>query len=223
MKLPQNEFLKSFEIIIQTGAILAVVALYWRKFLNIELIKRLIVAFIPTGAIGFVLYKLIKSAFIGNTSLTLWVLGVGGLLLIIFERTRRGKTLYTSSLEMMDYKTCFLIGVAQSVAVVPGVSRAAATIVGGMLLGVERKTIVEFSFLLAVPTMIAATAFDIIKNPSVLAGGQIDLLVVGFGVSFVVALVSIKWLLAYIKGHTFTAFGIYRMAVAIIFGLGAVL
>lgn len=219
MRLEQSNFLKSFEIIIQTGAILAVVALYWRKFMDLELLKRLVVAFVPTGIVGFVLYKLIKSFFIGNTILILCVLGVGGVLLIVFERYIAGRELKKESLDMIDYRTSFLIGLAQSLAVVPGVSRAAATIVGGMLLGVSRATIVEFSFLLAVPTMVAATGFDILKNPGVLVGADLTYLSVGLAVSFVTALGSIKWLLGYIRHHTFTGFGIYRVLISLVFGL----
>jgi undecaprenyl-diphosphatase len=220
LKLAQTEFLKSFEIIIQSGAILAVLVLYWRKFLNIELIKRLIVAFIPTGVIGYVLYKIIKEYFIGNTSLILWVLGIGGLVLIIFEKFYgRGQGPSTTSLETMNYKTAFAVGVFQAFAVVPGVSRAAATIIGGMLWGVSRTTIVEFSFLLAVPTLMAATALDIIKNPEVLTGGNFGLLSVGFIAAFVTAALSIKLFLGYIRRHTFTSFGVYRIVAAIVFAL----
>jgi undecaprenyl-diphosphatase len=217
LHLVDTDFLKSFEIIIQTGAILAVVVLYWRKFLNIELLKRLVVAFIPTGIIGFILYKIIKSYFIGNTALILIVLGLGGLLLILFEQFYGKKDLPIKSLEELDYKTCFWIGVAQSVAVVPGVSRAAATIVGGMMMGVSRGTIVQFSFLLAVPTMVAATGLDIIKSPHLLAGGQVGLLAAGFIAAFITATIAIRFLLDYIRRHTFTPFGIYRVAVALLF------
>ncbi len=217
LKLAQTEFLKSFEIIIQSGAILAVVVLYWRKFLNIELIKRLIVAFIPAGGIGYVLYHFIKAYLIGNTALTLWVLGIGGLAMIFFEKFYAENKAFTiTEITQLDYKTCFKIGLCQAISVVPGVSRAAATILGGMVFGVSRPVIVEFSFLLAVPTLIAATALDIIKNPEVLSGGHMGLLITGFVISFVMAIVSIKFLLNYIRTHTFIAFGWYRIVVALV-------
>ncbi|MEK7623921.1 MAG: undecaprenyl-diphosphate phosphatase, partial [Patescibacteria group bacterium] len=223
------EFVKSFEIIIQSGAILAVIVLYSRKFLNLEIIKRLFVAFLPTGIIGFVLYKLIKGFFIGNTSLILWVLGIGGVVLIVFEKLikfrssvqpppTRGENLsVNATLETLDYKTCFLIGIFQSLAVVPGVSRSAATIVGGMLLGLTRQMIVEFSFLLAVPTLIAATVLDVIKTPEIFSSGQTSFLAVGFVTAFITAIISIKWLLQVVRHHTFVSFGIYRIVVALLF------
>lgn len=221
LRLEQTDFLKSFEIIIQSGAILAVLVLYWRRFLDIELIKRLIVAFIPAGVIGYGLYHVIKSTLIGNTALTLWVLGIGGLGMILFERLyARERVFAITELNQMSYATCFKIGCFQAISVVPGVSRAAATIVGGMLLGASRTMIVEFSFLLAVPTLLAATVLDVLKNPRVLSDGQGGILFVGFAVSFVMAMISIKFLLHYIRTHTFTAFGIYRIVVAL---LGAII
>lgn len=217
MGLDHTPFLKSFEIIIQSGAILAVLVLYWRKFLSVELLKRLIVAFIPAGVIGFVLYQIIKTTLIGNTSLTLWVLGLGGVAMIFFEKYYGGQKENTVlDINQMPYRTSFLVGVAQALSVVPGVSRAAATIIGGMILGVSRTAIVEFSFLLAVPTLIAATALDIFKNPSVFHAGYVGVLVVGFVVSFFMAIASIKFLLGYIRSHTFTAFGVYRVIIALL-------
>lgn len=215
--LEQSEFLKSFEIVIQSGAIAAVLVVYAKKFFNVEVLKRLIVAFIPTGVIGFVLYKLIKSFFIGNTTLTLWVLGIGGLILIIFEKTIGKRSVPVKSIEHMDYVTCAIVGVCQAVAVVPGVSRSAATIVGGMMRGVSRETIVEFSFLLAVPTLLAATVLDIVKNPQVISGGNGGLLAIGFVTAFVFAFMSIKLLLGYVRRHDFVAFGVYRIVLAMIF------
>ena len=112
-----------------------------------------------------------------------------------------------------------MIGVFQSLAIVPGVSRSAATIVGGLLLGLKRTTIVEFSFLLAVPTILAATALDLVKNVRQFSFHQLEFLLVGFIVSFVVAIGSIKFLLNYVKTHSFIWFGIYRIVVAIVFWL----
>ncbi|MEX2010516.1 MAG: undecaprenyl-diphosphate phosphatase [Parcubacteria group bacterium] len=214
--LEATDFLKSFEIIIQSGAILAVLTLYWRKFLDIQLLKHLAVAFIPAGIIGFSLYQLIKDVLLGDIVFTLWVLGLGGVGLILFEMWQKRRTLRVASVETMDYKTCFMVGVAQSLAVLPGVSRAGATIVGGMLMGVRRETIVEFSFLLAVPTMLAATSLDIIKSPGLFAEGQALVLGVGVVISFITAILSIKFLLSYIRKHTFSAFGVYRVAIAAI-------
>ncbi|MEK7626826.1 MAG: undecaprenyl-diphosphate phosphatase, partial [Patescibacteria group bacterium] len=117
------------------------------------------------------------------------------------------------------YQQSFFIGLAQSVSIIPGVSRAAATIVGGLMAGVSRRTIVEFSFLLAVPTMVAATGYDLLKNAGTFSSADFGVLVVGFMVSFAVAMVAIRFFISYVQRHTFTAFGIYRVILALIFFL----
>ncbi len=216
--LSQTEFLKSFEIAIQLGAILSVVALYWRSFLvNFEVLKRVLAAFLPTAVIGFILYKSIKKFLMGDIKIVLWSLLVGGILLIIFDKVEEGKERSIRSVAEIPYLKAFWIGVCQALAVIPGVSRSAATIVGGSLLGVERKTIVEFSFLLAVPTMAAATALDLLKSAGEFSKDQCVFLSAGFLASFIVATLVIKWLLAFIKHHGFTRFGIYRILVALLF------
>ncbi|MFA4936996.1 MAG: undecaprenyl-diphosphate phosphatase [Patescibacteria group bacterium] len=218
LNLPPSEFLTSFEITIQLGAILAIVALYWRSLLmNWEIIKRLIVAFIPTALIGLLLYKLIKNVLLGSTTVVLWSLLLGGIILIIFELLHKEKPQAVNEVGRISYRQSFIIGLFQSLAVIPGVSRAAATIIGGLLLGLRRKTIVEFSFLLAVPTMLAATGWDLIQSASSFSADQFGWLAVGLVVSFVTALVSVKWLLNYIQKNTFVAFGVYRIALAVFF------
>jgi len=220
LRIPTTEFLKSFEISIQLGAILAVVVLYWKTlFLDIHVIKKVVVAFIPTMALGFVFFKIIKYFFLGNGQLVLWSLFLGGVFLIIFELLYCEKQETIEDLSVISYKKSFFIGVFQSLAMIPGVSRSAATIIGGLSLGMKRKTIVEFSFLLAVPTMIAATALDLFKSAGAFSLAQFHLLAVGFVTSFVVAMVGIKFLLNFIRHHTFVTFGIYRILVAIIFWL----
>ena len=205
--LDQSSFLKSFEIAIQLGAILAVVALYWKSLLvNFEIFKRVSAAFIPTAAVGFVLYKIIKKFLMGNSSVVLWSLFIGGIFLIVFEKLHREKPGATESMERISYKQAVLIGLFQSLAMVPGVSRSAATICGGLILGLKRKTIVEFSFLLAVPTMLAATALDLLKSADTFSADQFGFLGVGFVTSFVVALLSIRFLLHFIKNHSFSVF-----------------
>ncbi len=147
----------------------------------------------------------------------LWALLIGGLLLILFERTYKEKSTETQELSAIPYKTCILLGFFQSVAMVPGVSRSAATIVGGLLLGLQKKTIVEFSFLLAVPTMLAATCLDLYKNVQSFSPDQVSFLTVGFVTSFLMAIVSIKFLLATLRKKSFTAFGVYRILIAATF------
>lgn len=216
----QTEFVKSFEITIQLGAILSVLVLYWRSFLrNGEELKRVVCAFIPTAVVGLVLYKFIKRYLLADVQIVLWALAIGGVVMILFERGRKGKSEGVSGIAQIPYHKAFCVGLFQSIAVIPGVSRAAATILGGLWLGIERKTIVEFSFLLAVPTMAAATGLDLLKSADTFSRDQLGVLAIGFVGSFVFALVSIKWLLSYVQRHSFTAFGIYRIAVAAAFGL----
>lgn len=215
--LGDGAFIKSFDIAIQLGAILSVVVLYWRELLvNWETIKKVTVAFLPTGIIGFVLYKIIKTILLGSTAVVLWSLLVGGIILIVFEMLHHEKDDATKSLSEITYRQSFLIGVFQSLAVIPGVSRSAATIVGGLILGMKRTIIVEFSFLLAVPTMLAATVYDLYKNGAVFSVSQINYLAVGFLTSFIVALASIKFLIRFIQNHTFILFGLYRIALVLV-------
>jgi len=214
--LTPTEFLKSFEIAIQGGAILSVVVLYWGKLLvNFEVIKRIVAAFIPTGVLGFALYKIIKGYLLGSNCVVLWSMLLGGIFIVAFELWYRGKGGSASELTDISYKQSFLIGLFQAIAVIPGVSRAGATIIGGLILGLRREVIVEFSFLLAVPTMLAAMGYDLLKNAPRFSPDQFHFLLVGFISSFVVALLSIKFLLHFIRTHTFIPFGIYRIVFAL--------
>jgi len=217
--LADSDFVKSFEIIIQLGAILAVVVLYWKKLWNWELIKKLIVAFVPTGIIGLALYKIVKTYLLGNEIVVLWALFLGGVALIVFEMWHQEKELDVAEMKDISYKQAVSLGLFQSISIIPGVSRSAATIVGGLWLGLKRQTIVEFSFLLAVPTMLSATGLDLVKNYQSFSGAQFSVLSVGFLVSFVMAIVSIKFLLDFIRQHNFVSFGIYRIIIALVFGL----
>lgn len=225
--IPQSNFAKSFDIAIQSGAILAVLYLYWRKFTDIQTLKKVAVAFIPTGVIGLALYKIVKDYLLGDIVVVLWALGIGGALLVLFEylfekkteatKTPDGVSVAESDLESVSYKKALGVGIFQSVAMIPGVSRAAATIIGGMLMGIRRETIVEFSFLLAVPTMLAATGLDLAKNLDAFSSSEMGALAIGLVASFLTAILSIKFLLRYIKQHTFTSFGVYRVVLALAF------
>lgn len=222
-----TEFVKSFEIIIQLGAIGAIIALYWRKLLmSWEVMKRIMVGFVPTAVLGLFAYQFIKSL-LGNNEVVLWALGIGGLLLIFFEQyyQKRDKNLAiimiareeAQQVEAISYKQAFFIGVFQALAFIPGVSRAAATIIGGLALGLRRTVAVEFSFLLSVPTMLAASVLDIYKGGGQFSPDQLISLGIGFITAFVVALLAVKFLLKFIKTHTFIPFGVYRIALAIVF------
>jgi len=212
--IADTAFQKSFDIIIQLGAILAVVALYWRSFLDVAILKRLVVAFIPTGIIGLALYHLVKTYLLGNAAVVLWALALGGVALILLELLHHEKEGALEDIRTLSYGKAATIGLFQAVAIIPGVSRSAATIVGGLLLGMRRTAIVEFSFLLAVPTMLAASSLDIIKNVSLFSASNVSTLTVGFIVSFVVAMISIKWLIRYVQSNSFIAFGVYRIVAA---------
>jgi len=214
LKIPQTDFVKSFEIAIQLGAILAVVVLYWKYLFEKKIVLKILAAFLPTGAIGFLLYKLIKQFLIGNEHIVVYSLLIGGIALIGFELFFN-KKIKTEQIEKISYRDCILIGVFQAIAVIPGVSRSAATIVGGLALGVSRRAIVEFSFLLAVPTMLAATGLDIVQNASSWSANQISTMALGFAISFIFAIISIKFLLKFIKNNNFIPFGIYRIIIAI--------
>ncbi len=216
--LAQTNFLKSFEIAIQLGAILAVVVLYGRKFLiKGEVLKKVMAAFLPTAIIGFILYKLVKKMLLGNDQVVLWSLFLGGIFIIVFDLLHREDKNATSEITKISYGQAMLIGLFQSIAIIPGVSRSAATIIGGLILGINRKTIVEFSFLLAVPTMAAATALDLVKNIHAFSSDQFSFLAVGFITSFVVAIASIKFLLFFIQRFNFIFFGVYRIVLVLLF------
>src|SRR6476620_5820061 len=212
-----SDFVKSFEIIIQFGAILSVVVLYWKKFWNWEVLKKLVVAVIPTGVIGLTVYKAVKGYLLGNLTVVLLSLLIGGIALIVFERFRNG-TESDVDFSEITYRKAFLIGLFQAIAVIPGVSRSAATIVVGSLIGASKRTIVEFSFMLAVPTMLAATGLELVKGSAALAGNY-GVLAVGFVVSFITAILAIKSFLGYIKKRDFSAFGWYRIVLAVVFYL----
>lgn len=214
--IPSSDFLKSFEISIQFGAILSVVALYWRLLLDIEILKKLFVGFIPTGIIGLAAYPFLKSYLLDSPLVVLASLFLGGIVLIVFELLYR-ETPEELPVSHISYTQSFIVGLFQSIAIIPGVSRSAATILGGLMIGIPRRTIVEFSFLLAVPTMAAATGLDLVKNLPAFTSEHMGALAVGFIVSFVVALLSIKFLLHFVRNHTFIPFGIYRILAAAAF------
>jgi len=218
LKVAQSDFVKSFEIIIQLGAILSVIVLYYKSLLwDWKIIKRLCLAFIPAGIIGLLFYKLIKKFLLGNSVVVFWSLLLGGVFRIICERLHREKQDAADDLASISYAQAILIGLFQAIAIIPGVSRSAATIIGGLLLGLKRKTIVEFSFLLAVPIMLAASALDLFKTAALFSHTQFITLGAGFITSFVVAILAIKFLLAFIQKHNFIVFGVYRIAVALLF------
>ena len=214
--LKQTRFEKTFEIAIQLGAILAVVFIYKEKLVrNFELWKKLIAAFIPTGILGLLLHSYVEKLFdyrVVSVMLIVW-----GVIFILVELLHSEKEHHISKPEEVSYLKAIGIGIFQSLAMVPGTSRSGATIIGGMLLGMKRPAATEFSFLLAIPTMLAATGFELVKNVNFLTTENLQLLAVGFTVAFVSAFLAVKWLLNYVKHHSFIPFGVYRIVVGLIF------
>ncbi len=218
LAMQETEVLKSFDIAIQLGAILAVVLIYGRS------IKRtpnvwlpIITAFIPTAVFGLLLHSIVKTYLLGSSTVVTSSLLIGGVIIILFEALYKKEIATICSLEAIPLKTALTIGLCQSLALVPGVSRSGATIIGGMLLGVERKTIVDFSFLLAIPTMAAAVGFDLLKSAHLFTAQDASTLCIGFLAAFITAYIVIRWLLKFIQTHTFTVFGMERIVVAIAF------
>jgi len=225
LKIPASEFLKTYSISIQLGAIFAVVFLYWKKILNSkDLILKILTALIPTAIIGFAFYKIIKTYLMESLLLIAITLFLGGLAILLFEERYKKKEnlALIETKETLSYKQAFTIGVFQTLAMIPGVSRSASTIVTGLWLGLKRKTIVEFSFLLAIPTMAGATFLDLIKNQELILNlSRQDLIswIIGFILSFITAIIGIKFLLRFIEKNNFIPFAWYRIALGLIIAL----
>jgi undecaprenyl-diphosphatase len=216
MGIQESEFVKNFEVIIQFGAILAVVVIYWRRFLpNMNFYKKLFTAFLPTAILGFLLKEKVDQ-FLESVTLVAWALLLGGLVLIwsdyFFAK------LHTSGRKTSDltYIDCIKLGIYQSIALIPGVSRSGATILGGLFLGMSKKEAAEFSFFLAVPTMAAATGYKVLKMGKNIDMGEIHLLAIGLVVSFFVAILAVKLFIGIVSKHGFKAFGYYRVILGLI-------
>jgi undecaprenyl-diphosphatase len=211
-----TEFQKAYEVIIQGGAILAVGLLYLNTFLKDRpLLFKTFVSFLPTATLGLILYKLIKGSFFESYSLQLIVFSFIGLFFIYFEKVNHG---LTKTLDQFTYKDAIIIGLIQVLAVFPGVSRAGAVMIGMMFLGIKRTEAAKFSFLLAVPTLAAASILDVYKSLPILTSHteNIGLLVVGFITSFITALIFVKWFIKYLQKNTLVNFGYYRLTIALL-------
>ncbi len=217
MDIVQNDQFIVFEIAIQLGAILAVLFFFWKRFFDVNLLTKLFIAFLPTAIIGFTIYKYIKTL-LTSEILIACTLILGGVVLIIVERIYKIKVKEEKVQQDKEitFKEAFILGLAQSFAMVPGVSRSGATIVAGLLMNIERKILVEFTFLLAVPTMSAATLYSLYKNKEILTTDYLSTLFLGFISSFIVAIFVIKFFLNYIKKYDFIPFGIYRIILGVI-------
>lgn len=220
LNTPLTPFITSFNIYIQLGAILAIVVLYIKKLLTKwRNVLYVFSAFIPTIIIGLVVYPFVKKFLLTNLLVVALALIIGGIGLIIFEYFYKSKKYNDDGyfyVKDLTVKNSFWIGVCQMLAVIPGVSRSAATIIGGMLMGISREKIVEFSFFLAMPTMAAASGLDIIKSGWHFSGQEWQIIAIGFVAAFITALLAVKWFINYIQKHTFTAFGWYRIIIGLI-------
>lgn len=219
LHIPQTEFVKSFEIIVQLGAIAAVGQRFIKTIIkDKQMIFKILSGFIPTMVIGLVLYKVIKTFFLGNIYITLFGLAFGGLALIIFDRQSSSKlTVDNNSPKLnLSYRQSILIGIAQSLAMIPGVSRSAATILTGLKLNLSRTDAVEYSFLLSVPVMIAASGLDVIKTGFSFTSVEWQLIAVGLVTSFLTAAASLNWLVSFVKNHSLAWFGWYRLIIVFV-------
>lgn len=217
MKISHNPFVKTFEISIQLGAILAIVLMYYKRFWQgIDIYIKLGVAFVPTGIVGLLAYKTIKT-YLFNPLVVSTALLIGGLILILIDKRVVAKTTEYADLADISYKHAFFIGLAQCVSMIPGVSRAAATIIGGVFNGLNKKQATEFSFLLAVPTMCAATGYDLIKTEAAISAHEMTLLSAGFVFAFIFAWLAVKVFIKIVENYGFKYFGYYRVVIGLVF------
>lgn len=219
----KGSFANTFDVIIQFGAILSVVLLYWPKLYPFKKSKRdtknafkmwykVLIAFIPAMIFGALLSDTIEEHFFNPITVAI-MLVLGGFVIIILEN--RKKIYKFESIDDMSYKTAFFIGLFQCLAMIPGTSRSAATIIGAMLLGSSRKAAAEFSFFLAVPTMAAATVYSILKKGIYFNSSELLILLLGVFVSFIVALAVITVFMNYIKKKDFKLFAYYRIILGV--------
>jgi undecaprenyl-diphosphatase len=218
-----------FNVVIQLGAILAVVVLYWRTFWAVasgllrmnpvswRFTRNLLVAFIPAAVIGLALHSKIE-VLLGEPMVVAWALVIGGIAILGVERLVKSATIH--GIAEIPLVRVIGIGFIQCIAMIPGVSRSGATIMGALSLGVERRTAAEFSFFLAIPTMLGATTLELLKNHDAIASARVgwDEIGIGFVTAFVVATVVIKWFVGIVSKHGFAPFAWYR----IIAGIGAI-
>lgn len=216
LSITTSEFSKSFDIIIQFSAILAVVSLFRHKlFSGHKIWLQSIVAFIPTGIIGLIFYKYIRNTLLENPLITAYSLLLGGLALLLVDRI---KALQSGQKNISTLSTTPLlsIGLFQTISIIPGISRSAASIIGGLFAGLTRSQAVEFSFFLAIPTMFAATGYDLLKSGLSFSPNELFLLFIGCLFSFLSATFAVKTFLKYVKEHDFTYFAIYRILLAVL-------
>jgi undecaprenyl-diphosphatase len=220
-----DEKAKVFDIAIQTGAILAVILVYWQKIRDTiatlpssrdsqRFALNVLVAFLPAVVLGLALGKMIQEhLFTPAVVATTFILGA---FVILWAEGRHHPVVRIETVEQMHWTDALKVGLAQCLALIPGTSRSGATIIGGMLLGLSRKAATDFSFYLAIPTLIGAGVYSLWKERHSLGGGDVPMFVVGFVLSFIAAWLCVRWLLRYISTHRFTPFAWYRIAFGIV-------
>jgi undecaprenyl-diphosphatase len=215
---------KVFEIVIQLGAILAVCWEYRSRLAGVaaglgsdagarRFVINLAIAFLPAALLGLALHDYIKEYLFTPLTVALALI-IGGFAILFIER--RAPAADTESVDGISFKQALQVGCAQALALIPGVSRSGATIMGGMVFGLSRKTATEFSFFLAIPIMFAATGYDLVKNHDLLAWADVPMFAVGFVTAFFSALIAVKTLLRYVAGHDFRAFAWYRIVLGVV-------
>lgn len=219
--IAQDPFVKSFEVIIQLGAILAAVVLYAKTVLKQkDLIGKILVGFIPSAIVGLTLYKFIKGFLLENVYITLIALFVGGVAFIVLEKFVFNKSTGSkTTLKSLSFRDAVVVGLFQALSIIPGTSRSGASIIGGMLVNMNRKSAVEFSFLLAIPTMLAATVLDLKENAFQFTSTEFLYLGIGLVISFVVAFIVMRWFVQFVQTNTFIPFGIYRIVFSVLYFL----
>ena len=215
MGIEENALMKAYNVIIQFAAIMAVMLIYREKLSikKIDLWMKLLVAFLPLAIVGFIFKDVIKTLF--NVQTVAWMFIIGGLIFLVVEYFYTEKEHHIKDVEKVSYKQALWVGIAQIFSLIPGTSRAGATIIGGLLTGLDRKTSTEFSFLLAIPVMAAVTGYDLLKHYQDFADANWGAFIIGFITAFIVAYVTIKLFLVFLERFTFVSFGMYR----IIFGI----
>jgi undecaprenyl-diphosphatase len=216
LAVPDNEFTRAFTVAIQLGAILAVVVLYWKKFFDFsrwQFYVKLIVAVIPALFFGYLFSNKIDALLESTTTVVISMI-LGGVVLLMIDNYFKNPTVDAE--EKISFQKAFIIGIWQVIAMIPGVSRSAASIIGGMQQRLTRKVAAEFSFLLAVPTMIAATGYKLLKDYKTFSTQDIKVLAIGNAVAFIVAILAIKFFIGFLQKHGFKIFGYYRIIVGIV-------
>ncbi|MCC8029349.1 MAG: undecaprenyl-diphosphate phosphatase [Lachnospiraceae bacterium] len=225
-----DEFWDLFLVVIQLGAILAVIVIYWKKLLPLSrnngriridrkkcsMWMKIIVASIPAAVVGLLWDDLFTALFYNYFTVAIMLIVVG-FIFIVVENAQRRRRITVDSIDGISYGQALVIGLCQTVAAVfPGTSRSGSTIIGGLLLGISRTTAAEFTFFLAIPAMVGGSAIKVLKYDGAFVSDELLLLGAGTLVAFIVSIIAIKFLMSYIKKHDFTAFGWYRIALGVV-------